>query len=163
MRRWPKLRDVSSGIETREYSCACGKDTQTQKWRERRERRKGSCALAAGAAGRLGPEGQLELWAAWSINRLHVKSRALVFLRCTNHCLSLACKASCIGSKQYGYMLTMLDDTSYQEMVIVDAPAGERDRNEKGVKFLIFNSFSTNSRDANQPNPAICRVVFTAL
>ena len=26
-----KVREVSSGIETREYSCACGKDTQTQK------------------------------------------------------------------------------------------------------------------------------------
>ena len=30
-------------------------------------------------------KGQLELWAAWSINRLHVKYRALVFLRCTHH------------------------------------------------------------------------------
>ena len=40
------------------------------------------------AAVRLGDwesEGQLELWAAWSINRLHVKYRALVFLRCTHH------------------------------------------------------------------------------
>jgi len=26
-----KMRGISSGIETREYSCACGKGTQTQK------------------------------------------------------------------------------------------------------------------------------------
>ena len=26
-----KVRGISSGIETREYSCACGKGTQTQK------------------------------------------------------------------------------------------------------------------------------------
>jgi hypothetical protein len=53
--------------------------------------------------------------------------------------LSFACKASYIGPKQHGYMLPTTDDAFHQELMTATACAGDRDRNEKGVKFSIFN------------------------
>jgi len=76
--------------------------------------------------------------------------------------LSLACKASSIEPEQHRYMLPMLDDACNQELVIAAACAGERDRNEKGVKFSNFYSCLPNSRDVSESPPAICRA-FTAL
>ena len=53
--------------------------------REREERgEKGAALWPRVRRGDWESKGQLELWAAWSINRLHVKYRALVFLRCTH-------------------------------------------------------------------------------
>ena len=66
--------------------------------------------------------------------------------------LSLAYKARIIGPKQHGYMLPMLDDASHQELVISAACAGERDRNEKGVKFRIFIlALPIRAMQASQP------------
>jgi len=54
-------------------------------------------------------------------------------------------------------MLSMLDDASPQELVNVAACGGERERNEKGVKFSNFNSCSPSSREVSKPDPALCR------
>jgi hypothetical protein len=51
----------------------------------------------------------------------------------------------------------MLVDASHQELVIIAAFAGERDKNEKVVKFWIFCSGLPNSIDASKPDPVICR------
>ena len=59
-------------------------------------------------------------------------------------------------------MLPMLDGASPHELVIVAAPAGERDQIEKVVKFSIFNYCSANTCDASKPDPAIGRA-FSAL
>ena len=56
----------------------------------------------------------------------------------------------------------MRDDASKHELAIGAAFGGERDRNEKEVKFSNFHSCSANSSGASEPNPVICRV-FTAL
>ena len=76
--------------------------------------------------------------------------------------LSFACKASYIGPKQHGYMLPTIDDAFHQELMTATACAGDRDRNEKGVKFSIFNSCLLNSRDASKLDPTMQRT-FTAL
>ena len=84
MRRWPKcaeflLESKLANILVHVEKAHRHRNREREKREEKRELRFGR-----GCGGRLESEGQLELWAAWSINRLHVKHRALVFLRCTH-------------------------------------------------------------------------------